>query len=488
MPHKSRLPVPKNAKSTHLLSRMQSEGNLKSAPERTLPRLRSMGQLSPPPSRPLPPVPQVPPRSQLRQASQSKSIIDPAASNRCVSDTHSRTNPPRYSSSSGSPYSQDDEAETVPYSRANINLTQGGIIRETFERTPHRTLKQTPSREEISQMLHLRGRLQEMGTTFTNEGAMLTYGNPPQHSDLQQMFHLGQMYDEHWNRFFTSNHLIQEDSDLWPFLRVLKKMLHNEGIHFNDQHRRLDYGLSHPRLIRLSDQYDVFWQEWFSVTLKNIHPAFRSQHKPIYQGTPERSANIGWDFIYDSDNDESEAARAERRSCRLPAIAEDTKSGMDNSPGLTVQKERWAADTAIAHARPALRLFPSLPDHMSGKKPHSAHLEEKTAASSRGQTMGANAPRYDSSPLHNTAATAAAARMSLRERAEVCSMGTSNEQLWLGRGHTEELKSLGNNEQVHAYVQLAGETQGKGKKSKGLRNWVRTVLIRKKDCDRDSRS
>ncbi|CAN9295991.1 unnamed protein product [Alternaria alternata] len=60
--------------------------------------------------------------------------------------------------------------------------------------------------EELSEILHLRGHLQQMGATFSDKGEMLTYGNPSSPKEFEAMIRLGPLYDDQWNSFFTETY------------------------------------------------------------------------------------------------------------------------------------------------------------------------------------------------------------------------------------------------------------------------------------------
>lgn len=293
---------------------MRSESQLAAATERTIPRLRSMGQLSSPPDWPLPPIP---PRSPLRP---KRLVPGPSTSGRSV-DKHSQFYPSDSSSSSGSRYSQDGDWEPHLSSHRNTILTQDAPDQPSASSTVHPTPIQTPKLSDLSRLLHLRGRLQELGCTFTPAGALLTYGNPPLHSDLEQMLRLGAWYNEQWNLFFAGSAPAQEaHCALWPDLAVLQRMLQNEGVVFDAQHSRCADGDADPKIVRLGGYYDALCDEWRSKTMRE-----HSTQRSAVQDGAATPTNLGWDFVYGGDEvDEGRGrVRSSTRSSRLTMVVEE---------------------------------------------------------------------------------------------------------------------------------------------------------------------
>ncbi|KAF1364169.1 hypothetical protein EJ07DRAFT_152203 [Lizonia empirigonia] len=334
MAFKSPLPRTQKPSSIHPLLRMRSESQLAAATERTLPRLRSMGQLSSPPDWPLPPIP---PRSPLRPKRRTSGL--PTSGNRSV-DKHSQFYPSDSSSSSGLRYSQDGDWEPHLGSYRNTTLTQDAPDQPSTSSTLHPTPRQTPTLSDLSRVLHLRGRLQEMGCTFTPAGALLTYGNPPLRSDLEQMLRLGAWYDEQWNLFFDGTAPAHEaHCALWPDLALLKRMLQNEGVVFDAQHRRCADGDADPKLVRLGDYYDGLRDEWRSKMMRDSH----SKQRSAVQDGAATPTNLGWAFVYGGgeDDEERRRIRSSTRSSRLTMVVEEQ---IGSAPDSVV---RDGVDTAV---------------------------------------------------------------------------------------------------------------------------------------------
>jgi hypothetical protein len=146
--------------------------------------------------------------------------------------------------------------------------------RDTMHRrTTFQPAERTAILDDLSDMLHLRGRLQQMGASFSASGELLTYGNPPSPIDFEAMLKLGPMYEEQWAMFFVEgyvpNRFSGEDEDgtgnMWSDLRTLKKMLQNEGVAFGREHHRYSFGDSSTKLRRLCCAYDELRMEWLEM-------------------------------------------------------------------------------------------------------------------------------------------------------------------------------------------------------------------------------
>ena len=145
------------------------------------------------------------------------------------------------------------------------------LLRESVDTVQCKTIL-----EELSEILHLRGRLQQMGAIFSDKGEILTYGNPSSPKEFKAMIHLGPLYVDQWNSFFIETY---EPSDrggksaqLWAALRILKRLLQNEGVVFGRQHQWCSFGDSSTRLRRLCRAYDGLRNEWL-VMLRTSLPA-----------------------------------------------------------------------------------------------------------------------------------------------------------------------------------------------------------------------
>src|SRR5690242_5847067 len=202
MLHHSRLSVPGVDKPRHHLHRVRSEDNIGVAQARTLYRLRSLEQLSPPPDEPLPPIPlHLLPRSlnngrdtvrtRYIQTTAVDEELQIAASNR--------------SSLINSYYRQDNETEVLRSACRNTLLLYDDPNKMTTEFAPSREYEQTCTLDNLSRLLHFRGRLQELGCSFSPRGEIMTYGKPGMNADLYQMICLGCMYDKLWAKFFKGS-------------------------------------------------------------------------------------------------------------------------------------------------------------------------------------------------------------------------------------------------------------------------------------------
>lgn len=347
MPHHSRIPIPVNTLPLH---RMRSESCLEDTQAPRLPRLRSLGQLSPPPD--MPPPPPLPLRSPLRISGHENNIAP--------GHGHSSNNDlPVVRSDNGSIpssyHSEDDTTEPEGLSSRNTMLLHYDQGRRNNELKLYRSSRQTPNLGDLSYILQYRGRLQEMGSTFSPEGELLTYGNPSLNTDLQQMLRLGSLYEQLWNLFFDDGNENSPDKALWPDLRVLKKMLQNEGVQFGSYHKRLNYGNLYPKIIRLSDQYDVLHAEWLAKTLHSIHPALRLDF-PVERPPSPPIMHRGWGFVRDDEPEDQTVRSRSRRSTELAIIDEEQPSRHHVSGTTTlewVMKDHWPLPQpeSLANAR-----------------------------------------------------------------------------------------------------------------------------------------
>ncbi|KAH8631245.1 hypothetical protein IG631_12927 [Alternaria alternata] len=143
------------------------------------------------------------------------------------------------------------------------------LLRESVDAIQRKTIL-----EELSEILHLRGRLQQMGATFSDQGEMLTYGNPSSPKEFEAMIRLGPLYDDQWNSFFIETYEPPDsggkNAQLWANLHTLKKLLQNEGVVFGRQYQRYCFGDSSTRLRRLCCAYDDLRNEWLVILRKSL--------------------------------------------------------------------------------------------------------------------------------------------------------------------------------------------------------------------------
>ncbi|KAH7073475.1 hypothetical protein BKA63DRAFT_603844 [Paraphoma chrysanthemicola] len=133
--------------------------------------------------------------------------------------------------------------------------------------------------DDLSTLLYTRGRLQEMGCTFTELGELITYGHPQAHYDFDQMLRLGPIYDEQWSLIFVGEQAqaSKDDPLLWPDLRTLKRMLRNEGVVFGFDHRRLTFGDGSEKIRHLCTVFDDLRNMWSAMRAFARTPARKDQ-------------------------------------------------------------------------------------------------------------------------------------------------------------------------------------------------------------------
>jgi hypothetical protein len=172
------------------------------------------------------------------------------------------------------------------------------LLRESVDTIQRKTIL-----EELSEILHLRGRLQQMGATFSDKGEMLTYGNPPSPKEFEAMTRLGPLYVDRWNSFFIETYEPSDsggkNAQLWAGLRTLKKLLQNEGVVFGRQHQRYSFGDSTTRLRRLCCAYDELQNEWL-IMLRTSLPAHNDAQQAALLG--EESSSESDSGFSDDDN------------------------------------------------------------------------------------------------------------------------------------------------------------------------------------------
>lgn len=163
----------------------------------------------------------------------------------------------------------------------------------------------------------------------------MAYGKPDLDVELQQMICLGSMYDKLWAKFFNGSEDMALDDTLWPKVKVLKRMLQNEGVQFDSQYKRLDYGASYVGLDRLSKQYDLLHAEWVEKILQNIHPAFRPGFK--LEDVPARPMDPIWVLKRDYQGEDQHIREISCRSVDLPT-GDEEQSSLHHKPGSAVSK------------------------------------------------------------------------------------------------------------------------------------------------------
>jgi hypothetical protein len=151
------------------------------------------------------------------------------------------------------------------------------------------------SLQDLSNMLYTRGRLQELGCTFTAPGALLTYGHPATLHEFEQLLRLGPIYDEQWTLFFNREAVQHPDDGMWADMRTLKRVLTNEGVEFGQDHRRLTFGSGSLKQHRLCVAYDDLYKLWSAMLPKRTV----AQPHREKEETPEDSNDDSGCFMED---------------------------------------------------------------------------------------------------------------------------------------------------------------------------------------------
>ncbi|KAH5787376.1 hypothetical protein HBI16_012320 [Parastagonospora nodorum] len=126
------------------------------------------------------------------------------------------------------------------------------------------TEEQMATLQDLRELLYTRGRLQELGCTFSEPGELITYGGPQSLKESEQLLRLGPIYDEQWASFFRRPDFPFPDDDpsMWSDMRTLKRVLGNEGVKFDPQHRRLSWSVGGDKIIFLCAAYDDLQKLW----------------------------------------------------------------------------------------------------------------------------------------------------------------------------------------------------------------------------------
>ncbi|KAF3003078.1 hypothetical protein E8E13_007663 [Curvularia kusanoi] len=334
MPPGRRLPLPSSKLASH---RARSPDSLQAGDKhehRSLPHTQSLGQLAPPPYESPPPVP---PRSPARGLPRGTPIAERLFNSGMEQDM---SDPFRDDiSASVSVYSTDEgvvnaEIAEDPTNQGSTNAFGKENSTQFMARIPRYPLR-AQDRETLAQFLLFRGCLQQMGVTFSPDAELVTYGNPASKAEFEQMLRLGPLYEEKREQYFgPSNADSDRTTALWPDIRVLKRMLQNEGIRFDSMHNRLDHSGRDPKVDRLCTQYDGLLNKWI-VQTRNVHPAFRRslEDERVFESVPQNSRheptvprNLGWSFIGSDNGRESVVVGGDNRcSSRLTYVTENSE-------------------------------------------------------------------------------------------------------------------------------------------------------------------
>lgn len=149
-----------------------------------------------------------------------------------------------------------------------------------------RPTQSTHTLTDLSNMLQARGRLQQLGCLFSPQGELVTYGNPDSNSEFEEQLRMGPCYHEQWSKVFTQsrNQYFQQDAELWPDLRMLKRALGNEGVRFSADHRRRSQGDGSERVLQLCIAYDAMRRVWARVSPTDLMSSIeKTEEKEEYQ-------------------------------------------------------------------------------------------------------------------------------------------------------------------------------------------------------------
>ncbi|KAF3045399.1 hypothetical protein E8E11_007250 [Didymella keratinophila] len=332
---------------------------------------------------------------------------------------------------------------------------------------------QLPNIKDLGHLLELSASLKEMGVSFSKNGQIWTCGDPPLNEDLEWMLELGTEYDTLWHTFFTGRK--QEiEHKLRPIPHVLKKMLQNEGVAFDDRHTRLDHGSGTPKLMRLGGSYDLLREEWFQKTLSDVHPAFRWGGPPARAKIPKAPVNVGWSFTRDELPEYGLPRKDSHLEKRLTIIAEKQPS-MRSGLSPTIQKEQ--------NAHSSLPDAPGAAISVPLETPGMPSAAAAAAVRPLGIASTASALVYGPSPLQraNTASEAKEMLQGLRPRRQE-HIGVLGQLVEDERRRAKELQGHGavTVKKQSTEMQVAEKETlpscKDGKKGKGVKKWLRSIF------------
>jgi hypothetical protein len=379
---------------------------------------------------------------------------------------------------------QDNDDDSYDEQRAELQL--------------YGTEEQMSTLQDLSELLYTRGRLQELGCTFTDLGELITHGNPPNLGESEALLRLGPIYDEQWASFFspTDSRFINNDPNMWSDMRTLKRVLENEGVAFDAQYRRLSGGDGSSKMSRLCTAYDDIQKLWWAAQpLVHIPPSIDKHEEYELNDTnddsgcfmddetehvslgPKQSGdhidvphklgrhsdvtqNIGWRFSEDIDP----AAVARYRD----SLSEDDWAEMEE-------------DLEAAVAVP----LPAVDEHAPSISPTQPEKSRRSAASATiSAFLNPSRPRHGPSPLQVSCG---------------CSHQPSSDNLAEGRNCTthdmlhrneltanprgDDMNSLGMDERILAAMEEAPSMQKpfdeQTEKKKSWRGWWQGVVGRR---------
>jgi hypothetical protein len=368
-------------------------------------------------------------------------------------------------------------------------------VREKCDKTQRKTIL-----DELSEILHLRGRLQQMGATFAINGELLTYGNPHSPSEFQAMLRLGPMYEEQWNTFFVENYVLPDygdaDCQLWSDLRTLKRVLQNEGLVFSREHQRCSFGDSSTKLRRLCCAYDELRIEWLTMMRSSLPALDDTQLSTLLggssseegsesgeDGTDSKDGTVILDNHHTSDCTGWRPRKGHYRSSGVPQavgwrFSDDStspprKNGQwrfsDNLESVPMWEDVECANAESAPVTPQL-------ESMSGN--HDSQGASDTQGIARAVAPPPFVPKFPvlhgSSPLQVSRAASLTARSYLLTLLQ--NMNTQSMIFQAESRPTSRRQPVPNNGVSSIWARETSKNDGKSKKWGKVRRWFRHVF------------
>jgi hypothetical protein len=180
--------------------------------------------------------------------------------------------------------------------------------------------QQMSTLQDLSNLLYTRGRLQELGCTFTELGELRTYGDPSSLKEWDQLLRLGPIYDEQWGMFFSTSlpPRNNDESTMWPDLRTLKRVLGNEGVAFGHHHRRLNRASRSDKHLRLCAAYDDLHKLWLAMMTTHTPNCAPTPSEEREDASSDKSIHDRGCFVYEGGEHSNAASKYQVVSMEKP--------------------------------------------------------------------------------------------------------------------------------------------------------------------------
>jgi len=357
----------------------------------------------------------------------------------------------------------------------------------------HGTERQISTLQDLNELLYTRGRLQELGCTFSESGELITYGGPPTLKESEQLLRLGPIYDAQWASFFlhSDNPFPDDDPSMWSDMRTLKRVLGNEGVNFDAQHRRLSWGFGGEKFVRLCAAYDDLQKLWTASlpSIRMLPPVDEREEEELTEGVddsgvfmdeelnhelPDRSdeqhapnrlsgvpRNIGWRFSDDID----------------PATA---TSYIDAMTARDLAEMKEDVDAAVALSFP----LPKSETSLSCSPEQAGEAKSFAASATFGKFLNPATPRHGPSRLQVSSHYAHSnANEPLTNAQNFFTHNVAQREESMKNPRTDGMDSLELDKKMIGAINSAPNTDGvpeaQNAKKKSLKGWWKDVVSRR---------